>query len=243
MPISEPTSGRRTRLPIEGIEESRGRRRSRCRGGLVMGLGCHRSVPGLVNNGVPGAAFRRGGADRRCPALGYILGPDTRRWALAGAGRCASQRRVDIGCVDDPRSGQHRFGREVESIIDEAVQQRHGKIALQVRLLIDREQLRAGLDTLEPVSSMSNEASLTLSPTLAWLMALAALLASGALMVMTPSTVVSFSRAALIASATAVGLPKLDDGNGSWLDLPPPCRWRRRCPCSGLPCSWPPAAC
>ena len=34
---------------------------------------------------------------------------------------------------------------------------------------------------------MSNEPSLTLSPTPAWLMALAALLASPALMVMTPS--------------------------------------------------------
>ena len=25
----------------------------------------------------------------------------------------------------------------------------------------------------------------------------------------------------MIASATAVGLPKLDDGSGNWLDLPP----------------------
>ena len=77
-----------------------------------------------------------------------ILGPDIQRWALAGARRRAGQRRVDVGGVDDPRSGQHRLGRQVEPVVDEAVQQRHGKIALQVGLLVDREQLRAVLDAL-----------------------------------------------------------------------------------------------
>src|SRR5580704_2419530 len=72
-----------------------------------------------------------------------------------------------------------------------------------------------------PVSSMSNEPSFALPSAPAWLIAVAALLASPALIVITPSTLASFCRAALTACATAVGLPKLDDGKGSWLDLPP----------------------
>ena len=67
----------------------------------------------------------------------------------AGAGLSAGHRRVDVACVDDARSGQHRPRRQVEPVADVAVQQRHGEVALQIGLLVDRKQLRAALDTLE----------------------------------------------------------------------------------------------
>ncbi len=66
---------------------------------------------------------------------------------------------------------------------------------------------------------MSNEACFTLVADIGLADGVAALLASPALMVMTPSRVLSFSTADLIASATAVGLPKPEEGSGSWLDL------------------------
>src|SRR6202034_3659641 len=71
------------------------------------------------------------------------------RWMSAGAGRSAGHCRVDVGCVNDPRSGQDRLRRQVEPVVDVAVQQRHGEVALQIGLLVDRKQLRAALDTLE----------------------------------------------------------------------------------------------
>jgi hypothetical protein len=55
----------------------------------------------------------------------------------------ASQRFAALrsqSCLAVP-SGQDRLRREVETIFDDRLQQRHGKVALQVGLPIDREQL------------------------------------------------------------------------------------------------------
>ena len=62
---------------------------------------------------------------------------------------------------------------------------------------------------------MSNEASFTLSPALAWLIAFAALLASPALIVMAPSTLSVLQESRLDGLGDRGGLPKLDDGSGN----------------------------
>ena len=59
------------------------------------------------------------------------------------------QRLVDVRGVDDGRAGQHRLRRQLGAEVDVAVEQRHREEALQVGLLVDREQLRAALDAVE----------------------------------------------------------------------------------------------
>ena len=97
------------------------------------------------------------------------------------------------------------------------MKQRGREVALKVGLLVDREELgdRPGCGRGWSRSCRTRRARRgSWAPACA--MPFAALSASAWLIVTTPSTSVSsFSSAALIASATAVGLPKLVGGSGS----------------------------
>src|SRR6185312_17156316 len=115
----------------------------------MIARGCRFSWEASLHYGLK-AAFLLKTAERTCPALGPPRAEHAKPMGRsASASRRAGYRRVHVGGVDDSGSGQDRFRREVETILNIAMKQRHREIALQIGLLVDRKQLLAILDPLQ----------------------------------------------------------------------------------------------
>ena len=72
------------------------------------------------------------------------------RRALSDSDRNRSGHRlVDVGGIDNGGAGHDGLGRQLGAEVDVRVEQRHGEEALQVGLLVDREELSAVLDAVE----------------------------------------------------------------------------------------------
>src|ERR1700722_14870455 len=142
-PMNDPVSGRRASAPSDSVEEF-----GTDASATIFGDGFDGAEiigPSRLKRPQVSARIPRGGIGR---PLGRVQGPHTNYWASARAGLRARDRHVDIVLAYDAGPGQHRFGREIEAVVHEAVQQRDCKEALQVGLLIDREHLLAVLDAL-----------------------------------------------------------------------------------------------